>query len=247
MRGLWKMTWTECKLLMREPVVVFFTLIFPLMMLFLFGTIYGNKPNPMFGGYGSVDVSVPAYAAMIIATSSLLSLTIQIAAYREHGILRRFRATPLHPGTILAAQVIVIFVITTAGMVLLVVAGKLVYHMRFAGNWLLVLIAFVLSSTSFFGLGFVLASVLPTTRASQIVAMVLFYPMLFLSGATIPRELLPENLRRLAEALPLTHVVTLLRGLWVGDPLGRHVKEIAILVALLGAGAAVSSKTFRWE
>lgn len=232
MRGFWKLTWTEVKLFLREPMAAFFTLAFPLMMLFLFGSIYGNEPTSLFGGYGSVDVSVPAYTAMIIATSGLLSLTINIASYRERGILRRLKATPLRPQTILGAQVIVIFLMTALGMILLVIAGKLVYHLRFNGSLLSVLAAFVLSSMSFFALGFVLAGLLPTARTAQIVAMVLFYPMIFLSGATIPREILPENIRQFAQVLPLSHVVTLLRGLWTGDPWDKHLGEVGILAGV---------------
>ncbi len=247
MRGFWRLTWTEMKLFVREPMAAFFTLAFPLMMLFLFGSIYGNRPTPFFGGYGSVDVSVPAYTAMLIATGGLLSLTMTMASYRELGILRRLKATPLRPLTILGAHVIVLFVMTALGTILLVIAGTLVYDLRFNGNPLNVLAAFVLSSMSFFALGFVLAGLLPTARTAQIVTMVLFYPMIFLSGAAIPREVLPEGVRQFAQFLPLTHVVTLLRGLWMGDPWGQHLGEAGILVALLIAGLLVSTKTFRWE
>lgn len=247
MRGFWKLTWVEIKLFLREPMAAFFTLAFPLMMLFLFGSIYGNKPTSFFGGYGSVDVSVPAYTAMIVATTGLLGLPITVASYRERGILRRLQATPLRPQAILGAQVIVNFLMTMWGMGLLVVAGKLVYNLRFDGNPFSVLAAFVLSSMSFFALGFVLAGLLPTARTAQIVAMVLFYPMIFLSGATIPREVLPESIRQVAQILPLSHVVTLLRGLWMGDPWEKHLTEVGILAVLLIVGVLVSSKTFRWE
>jgi len=247
MRGFWKLTLMEIKLFLREPMAAFFTLAFPLMLLFLFGSIYGNKPTPFFGGYGYVDASVPAYTAMIIATSGLLSLPIVMALYRERGILRRLKATPLRPQAILGAQVIVIFLMTALGMALLVIAGKMVYGMRFDGNPLNVLAAFVLSCLSFFALGFVLAGLLPTARTAQIVAMVLFYPMIFLSGAALPREILPESIRQFAQVLPLTHVVTLLRGLWMGDPWSKHLGEVGILAILLIAGVLVSSKTFRWE
>ncbi|MFQ5823070.1 MAG: ABC transporter permease [bacterium] len=247
MRGLLKLTWTEMKLFFREPMAAFFTLAFPLMMLFLFGSIYGNKPTSFFGGYGSVDVSVPAYTAMIIATSGLLSLTIVLTIYRETGVLRRLKATPLHPQTILTAQGSVIFLMTALGMTLLIVAAKIVYSLRFDGNPFNVLMAFILSSLSFFALGFVLAGLMPTARSAQIVAMVLFYPMIFLSGATIPREVLPETIRNYAQILPLTHVVNLLRGLWIGDGWNVHVKEVVILSALLIFGVVLSAKTFRWE
>ncbi len=247
MRGLLKLAWTEMKLFLREPMAAFFTLAFPLMMLFLFGSIYGNKPTPFFGGYGSVDISVPAYTAMIIATSGLLSLTIILASYRETGILRRFQATPVRPQIILIAQVLVIFIMTTLGMLFLILAAKMVYNLRFEGNAFYVFLAFVLSSMSFFALGFVLAGLMPTARSAQIVAMVLFYPMIFLSGATIPREVLPETIRNYAQLLPLTHVVNLLRGLWIGDGWQTHLKEVGILFSILVVGGVLSAKTFRWE
>jgi ABC-2 type transport system permease protein len=247
MKSLLKMTWVEAKLFFREPVGAFFTLAFPLMMLFLFGSIYGNEPTPMFGGRGTIDISVPAYTAMIIATSGLMSITITMATYREKGILRRLRTTPIRPLVVLAAQVIVIFVMTSLGMVLLIVAGKLVYNMHFEGNAWSVLGGFVLSSLSFFGLGFILASIMRTARTAQIVGMVLLYPMLFLSGAGFPRELLPEAIKKVSTFLPLTYVVNLLRGLWIGEAWGKHLLDIGVLVGVLVLGIIISVKTFRWE
>ena len=247
MKSLLKMTWMEAKLFLREPVGAFFTLAFPLMMLFLFGSIYGNKPAAMFGGYGTIDISVPAYTAMIIATTGLLGLTITMAAYRENGVLRRLRTTPMRPLVILAAQVIVLLLMTTFGMILLIIAGKLVYHMRFEGNVLSVLAGFMLCSLSFFAIGFVLAGLMPTARTAQVVGMVLLYPMLFLSGAGFPRELLPEAIKKVSTFLPLTYVVNLLRGLWIGDTWGSHLLDIGVLTGILILGVAVSAFTFRWE
>lgn len=247
MKSLLKMTWMETKLFLREPVGAFFTLVFPLMMLFLFGSIYGNEPSPLFNGLGTVDISIPAYTAMIIATTGLVGLTITIAAYRENGILRRLRTTPISPLVILTVQVIVLFLMTTFGMLLLILAGKLVYHMRFDGNALSVLAGFVLSSLSFFAIGFILAGLMPTARTAQVVGMVLLYPMLFLSGAGFPRELLPEAIKKVSTFLPLTYVVNLLRGLWIGETWGQHTTEVLVLAAMLVAGVLISAKTFRWE
>ena len=247
MRGLWKLTWIEMKLFLREPMGTFFTLVFPMMLLFLFGSIYGNKPTSFFGGYGTVDVSVPAYIGIIIATSGQFSLSITMASYREQGILRRLQATPLSPHAILISQVIVLFMMTTLGLILLVIAGKVVFALRFGGNVFNVIIAFILSSFSIFSLGFVIASVMPTARTAQIVAMVLFYPMIFLSGATIPREALPQTIKQYSQILPLTHVVTLMRGFWIGDSWSKHFTEVGILSALLVIGVIISAKTFRWE
>jgi ABC-2 type transport system permease protein len=247
MQALTKYTWTEIKLFLREPIGAFFTLVFPLMMLFLFGTIYGNDPSPYFNGYGTVDVSVPAYTAMIIGTTGIMSLSITMSAYREKGILRRLRATPLRPQVILVAQVVVIFMMTVAGMLLLILAGKLFYNLRFDGNPISIALAFVLGSLSFFSLGFVLASVMPTARTAQVVGMVIFYPMLFLSGAGLPLEMLPDGVRKISDFLPLTHVVTLLRGLWIGDAWNLHMTEVIVLAGLLVAGVLISARAFRWE
>ena len=247
MKCLLKMTWMEAKLFLREPVGAFFTLAFPLMMLFLFGSIFGNAPSPVLNNQGSVDISVPAYTAMIIATTGLMGLTITMAAYRENGVLRRLRTTPISPLVVLAAQVIVLFMMTAFGMVLLIIAGKLVYHLRFEGNALNVLAGFVLCCLSFFAIGFVLAGLMPTARTAQVVGLALLYPMLFLSGAGYPRELLPETILKVANFLPLTYVVTLLRGLWVGDPWSQHLTEVLVLTGILVVGVIISIKTFRWE
>ena len=247
MKSLLKMTWVEAKLFLREPVGAFFTLAFPLMMLFLFGSIYGNHPTPMFNGYGTVDISIPAYTAMIIATTGLMGLTITLASNRENGVLRRLRTTPISPLAILMAQVIVMFIMTSIGMLLLVMAGKLVYHVRFEGNALSIAAGFVLSCLSFYAIGFILASLVPTARTAQVVGMVLLYPMLFLSGAGFPRELLPETIKKISAYLPLTYVVNLLRGLWIGETWGQHVPEVVVLVTLMVVGVLASIKLFRWE
>lgn len=247
MKSLLKMTWMELKLFFREPIGAFFTLVFPLMMLFLFGSIYGNEPSDYFNGYGTVDISVPAYTAMIIATTGLMSLAITMSAYRENGVLRRLRTTPISPLLILTAQVVVLLLMTIIGMVLLVIAGKLVYQMRFEGNVFDVFLGFILSSLSFFAIGFVIAGLMPNARTAQIVGMVILYPMLFLSGAGFPRELLPETIKKISTFLPLTYVVNLLRGLWIGENWAAHQTEVVVLVIILIVGVLVSIKVFRWE
>ena len=155
--------------------------------------------------------------------------------------------TPLRPQAILIAQVIVLYAMTTLGMALLIILGKAVYHLRFEGNPLSVLVAFTLSTLSFFSLGFLLASVVPNARTGQVVAMAIFYPMMFLSGAGLPLELLPATIRNFSKFLPLTHVVTLLRGLWAGEPWSKHLTEVGVLAAILVVGVFISGKTFRWE
>lgn len=247
MKSLLKMTWMEAKLFLREPVGAFFTLVFPLMFLFLFGSISGNEPTPQFGGQRTIDTAIPSLTAVIIGTTGLMSTTITMATYREKGILRRLRTTPVSPLIVLAAQVIVVFAMTCLGMLLLIAAGKLVYHVRFEGNAFSVLGGFVLSSLSFFGIGFILAGTMPTVRTAWVAAMVLLYPMMFLSGAFFSVGLLPAAVQKVSAFMPLTYVVNLLRGLWTGEPWGKHLLDVGVLAGMLLLGIIVSVKTFRWE
>jgi ABC-2 type transport system permease protein len=248
MKSLLKMTWMEAKLFLREPVSAFFTLIFPLVMLFIFGSIYGTKPVPGTDSpQGAIGTLIPAFTAMIIGMTGLMPVTITMATYRENGILRRLRTTPVSPLVVMAAQVVVVFVMTGLGVALLVIAGKLVYHVKFDGNPFSMLGGFVLGSLSFFGIGFILAGTMPTARTAQIVAMVLLYPMLILSGAAWPRELMPGAVQKISAFLPLTYVVNLLRGMWAGESWGSHLLDVGVLAGMLILGIIISVKTFRWE
>jgi ABC-2 type transport system permease protein len=247
MKSLLKMTWMEAKLFLREPVSAFFTLVFPLIYLFMYGAISGNKPTPMYGGRGTIDAAIPSLTAVIISMTGLMATTMTMATYREKGILRRLRTTPVSPLVVLAAQVVVTFAMTCLGMLLLIAAGKLVYHVRFEGNAFSLLAGFVLSSLSFFGIGFILAGLMPTVRTAWVAAMVLLYPMLFLSGAFFSVALLPAAVQKVSAFMPLTYVVNLLSGLWIGQPWGDHLLDVGVLAALLVVGVLVSVKTFRWE
>ena len=248
MKSLLKMTWMEAKLFLREPVSAFFTLIFPLLMLFIFGSIYGNTPPPgSDNSQGAIGSLIPTFTAMIIGMAGLMPVTITMATYRENGILRRLGTTPVSPLVVMGAQVIVVFTMTALGMFLLIAAGKLVYHVQVYGNAFSILGGFVLSCLSFFGIGFILAGTMPTARTAQIVAMVLLYPMLILSGAGWPRELMPATVAKLSAFLPLTYVVNLLRGLWIGEAWGQHTTDVIILLVMLVAGVFISVKLFRWE
>src|SRR5512136_135989 len=134
MKSLMKITWMEAKLFLREPASAFFTLVFPLIYLFMYGLISGNKPTPMSDGRGMIDLAIPTLTAVVISMTGLMSITITLTTYREKGILRRLGTTPVRPLVVLIAQVIVIFAMTCMGMLLLIAAGKLVYHVRFEGN-----------------------------------------------------------------------------------------------------------------
>lgn len=244
MRAFGKLTWIQAKLYLREPIATFFTIIYAPLVLVLFGTIYGNEPQALFGGRGIVDVAVPAYIALIIVSVGMMSVPIHTATNREQGVLRRYRATPLRPVTYLVADVLAYYIMALLGVLLFFLVGKLAYSVRFSGNAFAVFAGFSLGALSHFGLGFLIASLAPTARLAQTVGMVLAFPMMFLSGASIPLEILPSGVRNAVQFIPLTHVVTLLRGLWIGEGWSEHLTEVGVLLVV---STVIASRIFRWE
>ncbi len=247
MKGFRKLTLVNLKLYLREPIATFFTLAFPPLLVVLFGAMYGNDPTPMFGGYGSMDVSMSGYTAMILGTVGFLGVPITISGYRESGVLRRFQATPMRPLTYILADIVANLVTTLLGMMGLVIIGWLLYRVQFEGQVMAVILAVVFCGLAMFSIGYLIAGLAPGARTAQVVGMVVFYPMMFLSGASIPLEVMPETIQRIADFLPLTYVVRLLRGLWFGDAWGEHLLETAVLAGVLLACTALAARFFRWE
>ena len=247
MRGLKQLTVMNFKLYLREPIATFFTLAFPPLLVLLFGAMYGNDPSQLYGGYGTMDITMPAYTALILGTIGLLGVPITTSGYREQGVLRRFRATPMRPLTYIVADLLTNLVMTLLGMIILIGVGWALYKVRFEGQVLSVFVAVVFSGLTMFSIGYLIASLAPGARTAQVIGMVIFYPMMFLSGASIPLEVMPEGVRRIADFLPLTHVVTLLRGLWFGEGWGEHLTEVVVLGGILVVGAGLAARFFRWE
>jgi ABC-2 type transport system permease protein len=209
--------------------------------------MYGNDPSPLFEGRGSMDVSMPAYTAMILATVAFVGVPVTLGGYREAGVLRRYKATALRPFAYILSDVVANLLMTLVGMVGLVLVGWLLYRVHFEGNVLTVIVAVIFCGLAMFAVGYLIGSVAPNARTAQVVSMVIFYPMLFLSGAGIPLEIMPATIKKVSNFFPLTYVVKLLRGLWFGDLWGEHLLETAVLGGILVLGTALAARFFRWE
>lgn len=245
MRGFLTLTLTEFKLFLREPAAVFFTLAFPLMLLFVFGAIFGNDPANGFDGRGSVDISVPGYTGLIIGTTTFMTIPIVISEYRTQGIFRRLRATPINPLAIIGAQTLIYLIVTLIGLLALFVAGKVVYDLLTPVNLPLLLLILVVCFLSLAAMGYLIGSYFKTSRTAQVVGNIVYFPQIFLAGAGLPREILPATLRSWTEWLPMTQVINLIKDVWWGDPVNWWS-----LVYLLGLGtvaAAISMRVFKWE
>jgi ABC-2 type transport system permease protein len=247
MKSFWKLTMAEVKLYFRFPIAAFFTLALMPMILVILGAIFGNEPSPTYGGAGFLDTAVPGFIALVIAISAVMSMPLALANYRERGILRRYRATPVRPAAVLGAQLVTQFAMTILGMLLLILIGKIFFNLHFAGNTAGVLAAFTLGCLSFFAIGLLLAGVLPNTRAGTIIGNVLLQPMVYLSGVTIPREAMSKGMQDAIRFNPLTHVVTLMQGMWRGDAWSLHQSEVLVLGAILVLAGLTAVRVFRWE
>jgi ABC-2 type transport system permease protein len=247
MRGFGQLTITNLKLFLREPIATFFTLAFPPLLIVLFGAMYGNEPTDLFGGYGSMDISMPGYTGLILGTVGFLSVPITLSGNRETGVLRRYKATALRPLTYILADVVCNLCMTLLGMAVLVLVGRLLHHVRFQGHILELIAGVILAGFSMFSAGYLIASLTRSARAAQVVGMAIFYPMMFLSGAGMPLELMPDTIKRISDFLPLTYVVKLLRALWFGESWADYLLETAVLVGILIVCTAISARFFRWE
>ena len=251
MRRLLKMTWLELKLFAREPITVIFTLAIPLIFLFIMGGVFGNTPDTgdegfvAFRGVGPMDYYIPAYIALVVASLGLIGLPVHLAAYRERGVLRRFRASSVGLRNILGSQAAVMFVIGILGSIILIVAAIAVYEPRFPASPWLVLPAFVLATLCFASLGVMLGSILPTARAAQGVGVLLWFVMDIIGGAGPPPEVLNSAMTWVARFMPLTHTIRLVQDPWLG--FGWNVTETLIVVGITVMAALISLRFFRWE
>ena len=245
LRGFWKLTWVEIKIFTREPMGFVGTLVMPVVVFLVLGRAFAARP------VATEEIDIPfnaaILAALLIAISAVQSLVAIISIYREGGILKRLRATPLSPVTILGAHVVVKLAFTVASLALLLLAGRRLFPGVMHVNMFSFTAALLLSTLSILSLGFVIASVVPTARFAQPISAAIVYPMLALSGLFYPVDRLPRALKAIAYLLPTTHAVALLQGVWDGSGWGAHLVNVAALLVLFAAYTSLSTRVFRWE
>lgn len=248
LRGLWKLTWIEIKIFLREPLGAFGTIGIPVLVFVGTGRIVGRSLAPTSLAASSfIGVGLPVLASVLIAISAVLSLVTIISIYREGGILKRLRATPLRPQTILIAHVVVKLLLTAATLALMVLAGKRYYPVGIHAPVVGFTMALLISTCSILSIGFVIASIVPTARFAQPIGAVIMYPMIAVSGLFVPVASLPPALQAAARVVPLTYTVSLLDGIWKGDPWSAHMGDVAALALVFIVCTALSAKVFRWE
>ncbi len=246
LKGLWKLAWIETKVFLREPLGVVGSLGVPVAIFLVLGRTLGPR-RQVLPAMDRPPFNVAILAALFIAIGAALSLVAIISIYREGGILKRLRATPLSPLTILGAHVIVKLGFTLVGLALLVLAGRQFFPGAMNVNLASFVGALVLSTLSILSLAFVIASIVPTARFAQPLGAAIFYPMVALSGLFFPLAELHPFLQIIAYGLPTTHAVLLMQGIWDGSGWLSHWENVAGLVVVFGVCSGISARIFRWE
>jgi ABC-2 type transport system permease protein len=246
MRTLARLTWVEIKLFIREPITVVFTLALPIIFLFVMGGVFGNTPNPdIYRGVGAMDYYMPSYYGLVMLAIGTVALPVHLTGYRERGVLRRFRASSFSVWSVLGSQLLVSFIITIAGSILITVFGLLVYHPHLPVYTGQLIAAFVLGTLCFASLGFFLGAVLPSTRSAQGVGLILFFIMMILGGAGPPPEVLTGAMDIIGKIMPLRHVILMLQNPWLG--FNWYTSASLITVGITVVAASLAARFFRWE
>ena len=246
LRGLGKLTWIEIKIFLREPLGAIGTIVVPVLVFVVVGRVITAKAqSPSMSSFARVGL--PVMVSILIVISTVLSLVTIISIYREGGILKRLRATPLRPQTILSAHVLVKLLLTAASLLLMFLAGK--RYIPPGVHPPIVLFRYCADNQHLEP---------PVDRFChrqhcsyrEICAAdrsVVLYPMVGLSGLFVPVASFPPAIRALAHASPMTYAVSLLQGIWVGDAWSAHLGDVAALIVFFLLFTAVSVKIFRWE
>lgn len=253
MGPLGKLTGTELRLFLREPITVVFTLALPLMILYILGGVFGNEANGSAGpdalvvyrGFGATNWYTAAYVAVAVSGFTLISVPTHLVEYRETGVLRRFRASAVPRWMVLASQFLNSLAIATAGAAILLVVALVTTDVDPAASWGLFALAYVVAAVALVCLGLALGTLMPTARAAQSAGLVLWFMLLLICGGGPPPEVLPDALRTLGQWLPLSPVIEMLQEPWLTG--GWAWGTSLVVVGIAAGSGAIAWFLFRWE
>ena len=242
-----ELTKVEGRLFTRDPLALFFGLVFPSLLLVVLGTFFPGFTDPAadLGGISYFEVYVPIALALGIATLGLVTLPPILGGYRQMGILRRFRTTPVHPWKLLSAQLTVHLAVTVIAGVAAIAAAVVLFDMSVPELPLWFSLSYLLATVSMFTIGLLVGAVARTSTAATAIGMGIYFPMLFFAGVWIPRSIMPDTLLAMSDLTPLGAAVQALEDAWFGVvPSAKSLGVMAIWAVVVGLLAV---RMFRWE
>jgi ABC-2 type transport system permease protein len=235
----------EQKLFWRSRELAFFTFLLPILFFLLLGSAYGDDEINDVSGYQYLLAGMIGYGA---ASTTFAGLALLLVIRRESGVLKRLRATPLPPGTYVAAVLASIILVFFVEAVILLALGRLAFDVPLAGSMLSLIVVLLIGAASFAALGIGLTALIRSAEGSSALVNALYLPLSFISGAFFSEDTFPEVLQALAAILPLSHLIALARDVMVFDDMvWEHPGDLAVIVAWGAAGLVVAVRGFRWE
>jgi ABC-2 type transport system permease protein len=246
MSALARLTASETKLFFREPMIVFFALGFPPILLVILGSIPAfREPEETFGGLRVIDVYAPIIVAMGVAVFALNSLSQLLATYRERGVLRRIRTTPVSPAVMLGAQLLMSTTLSVLTMLVVLAVGRLAFDVALPRQLPGYLVGFLLSALAMFAIGLLVASIAPNGKSAGAIGTLLFFPIVFFAGLWVPRDEMNDVLRTISDLTPLGAGVQSLQDATAGH--WPQLGHVAVMLGWAVVAGGLAARYFRWE
>ncbi|HEY8843749.1 MAG TPA: ABC transporter permease [Gaiellaceae bacterium] len=245
MRLLWHELKTELLLYTRSRELAFFTFLLPMIFYVLLGSTYGKDTVDGVKGTRFLEAGMIGYGAISIAFAGL---AIVLVIRRENGILKRLRATPL-PAAVYISSVLGAFLLAFAVEVIgLVLIGRVLFGVALPDRIGSLVLALLLGAVSFCGLGIGVTSLMRSAEGASAVVNAIYLPMSFISGSFFSPRHFPSVLRAIADVLPLTYFLRLVRNVMLhGHEIWTQGTNVAVVAAWGLAGVIVALRSFRWE
>jgi len=247
MRKLLTLIKIEGRLAIRGIDGIFFGVFMPIGIAVLIGMISGNKPAYDGATYTFVEESFGALITVGILATAFMGIPLSIADYRDKKILKHYFVTPVSPAMILLVQVLINLITAVVSSICVFFVMKIFFGYQMKGSLLGFILVYLLVLAAMYGLGMLMASICRSVKTANLVCTLVYFPMLFLSGATIPYEILPKGLQNFANILPLTQGIKLLKGYALGLVQGNLILSLSVMVLVALVSIILSLKTFQWE
>jgi imidazolonepropionase-like amidohydrolase/ABC-type multidrug transport system permease subunit len=227
---------------MRSRSALFWTLAFPLFFLFLIGGVMAR------GDARAATYLMPGLLTNMLLGGTLFAVAGRLVSDRETGVLRRLQVTPIHAASVVLAHGATALLTQMVTFALLWFAGRAAFGVVVLGSPATFVLVYLIGAAALLPLGLLVGSVARDSRSAPALANIIFFPMMFLSGAAFPFAFLPDAVQRAARLLPATYVVEALHAVMVrGESLRTLAPRLAVLVALAAVGVATTAALFRWE
>jgi ABC-2 type transport system permease protein len=241
MNIIWQEVALHTKLFFRDRQAVFWGFVFPVLLLILFCSVFG----------GSSERTAVLVAGVICINSmsgALFGTGVVTVSAREQGVLRRYKVAPVALWKIIFGLCVSRLIAVTLTTIVLIILARVVYKVQFPVHIGAMVLIFVTGTMMFCAIAFAIASIAKSVAQANGMVQVVFMPMMFLSGATLPHEFLPGWMQKLSNILPSTYYVSGLKGTMMGQTgIYGNIENLIFMSLYMAFATVVSLRFFRWE